>query len=81
MRAIMSNGVYLESKEGIEARGKILAEIEEQFDNAVDRALGVEVEEDNLEDNPMFAAGLRGLERLKWEYGWKKGEQQLPQAA
>lgn len=70
IHAIMSNSAYLESKEGVELRREEIEVIEEHFAEMIAFVRDPEPEpEERLEDNPLFAAGMRGLDKLKWEYG------------
>lgn len=63
----MSNGTYLKSKEGLEARRQLIEGINDNYDEVIQNILDPQPEI-NLEDNPLFAAGIRGLERFKWDY-------------
>lgn len=70
IRALLTNSAYVESDEGISARKKLIDELNDHFDKAVDAILDPhksEREDAALRANPLFAAGMRGLEKLKWD--------------
>lgn len=64
--AILSNGGYLQSDEGVKARQEELDNINEQFQEMVDQILDPQPEVD-LSENPFFERGMSGLDRLRWE--------------
>ena len=67
--AITANSTYLQSDEGVAERTKVLDEINKRFDDAIDMIMDPnrhEREMDAIRSDPMMAAGMRGLERLKW---------------
>lgn len=73
MLAILSNGGYLQSTKGLEARKAEIRQINQHYDDVIDEIMDpgrAEREQRRLEDNPVFAAGIRGLERLKWDSGF-----------
>lgn len=77
--AILSNGGYLQSTKGLEARKTEIKQINQHYDDVVDEIMDpgrAEREQRQLEDNPVFAAGMRGLERLKWDSGFGGAAQQ-----
>lgn len=66
----MANGGYFELKDGAQLQKDTIQQLNDHFDQAVDAILDpnkAEREQQELEDNPLFAAGMRGLERLKWD--------------
>lgn len=68
----MSNGGYFQSEKGLEARKQEMAKVNESFDQAIDNVMdpGKDAREQRMmEENPLFGAGIRGLERLKWDLG------------
>lgn len=71
MRALLSNGGYLQSKEGLEARRQEIERLNGYFDEVIQEIQDpgkAEREQRELEANPLFSAGIRGLDRLKWDY-------------
>lgn len=83
VRAILSNGGYLQTEEGISARRDEIERLNAHFDSVIEHIQDpgkAEREQRELEENPLFAAGMRGLDRLKWEfYGAQQTAEQLRQ--
>lgn len=77
----MSNGGYLQSDKGIEARKAEIDHINQRFQEAIDNVMDpgkAEREQRALEENPLFAAGIRGLDRLRWDFqGAQQAARQL----
>lgn len=68
INAILSNAAYLQGgDEGLKGRNEEIEAITEAFNEVVDNILDPQPEID-LSENEFFAAGLRGLEKTKWEY-------------
>lgn len=70
IRAILSNGGYFQSDKAMAARKDEIERLNEHFDNALDAIMDpgkAAREAEELANNPLFAAGSRGLERLKWD--------------
>jgi DNA-binding ferritin-like protein len=70
--AILSNGGYLQSKEGPEARKSEIEGLNQHYDGLIDQIrdpFKAERERAELMADPLMAAGMRGLEKLKWEMG------------
>jgi hypothetical protein len=67
INALLANSAYLESDEGVKSRADQIREMEENFNEIVSGITNPQPEVD-LSENPFFAAGQRGMERLKWEY-------------
>lgn len=70
IRAILSNGGYLQGDKTMEARRTELDQINEHYDKAVMKVMDpwrAYREQREFEENPLFAAGMRGLDRLKWD--------------
>lgn len=67
VNAVFSNGGYLQGgEEGAKLRKKELEHIQQEFEEARDNILNPYREVD-LEANPMYAAGMRQLDKLKWD--------------
>jgi uncharacterized protein YicC (UPF0701 family) len=82
IRAIISNGAYLQSKEGLQARKQEIEALNEEFDKLIDKILDPfkeKREQEELMANPLFAAGIRGFEKLKWDI--RSGALIIPPAA
>ncbi|MBA2725194.1 MAG: hypothetical protein H0U53_04320 [Actinobacteria bacterium] len=78
VRAILSNGGYFQSKEGLDARRTEIEEVNRHYDEVIDEIRDpgkAEREERAVQDNPLFAAGIRGLDRLKWDLQAAQGVQ------
>lgn len=61
----------MQSKEGLEARTQEIERLNGYFDEVIEEIQDpgkAEREQRKLEANPLFSAGIRGLERLKWDY-------------
>lgn len=72
IRALRSNGGYLQSEKGLDALKQEIAQINEKFDEVIEHIMDpgkAEREQRELEENELFAAGMRGLDRLKWDMG------------
>lgn len=68
---MLSNSAFLESNEGLRARTQEIDQINAHFEEIIGEILDpgkAEREQRQLEENPLFSAGIRGLERLKWEF-------------
>lgn len=71
VRAVVSNGGYLQSEQGLNARKETIESINSQFNKMINNIQdpGKNEREDRaLRENPLFAAGIRGLDRLKWDF-------------
>lgn len=71
IRALLSNGGYLQSPEGIKVRSDEIEKINQHFDEIIEEIQDpgkAEREQRAIEENPLFSAGIRGLDRLKWDY-------------
>ena len=69
--ALNSNGGFLQTDEGIAAVKNLIEEVNAHADDLIDYIIDPERrerEEREFRENPLFAAGTRGLERLKWEF-------------
>lgn len=72
IRAILSNGGYLQAAEGPKIRQEEIAELNYQYDEIIDEIMNpgrAEAEDEEFRNNPLFAAGIRALDRAKWEFG------------
>jgi hypothetical protein len=70
LRAVLSNGGFFQIKDGLDIRKNELERINRTFQEAIERVRDPgkeEREQRALESNPLFSAGIRGLERLKWD--------------
>lgn len=70
IHAILSNGGYLQTKEGLDARKNEIEALNDHFNQAIELVMDPgreEREERAMRENPLFAAGIQGLERLKWD--------------
>jgi DNA-binding ferritin-like protein len=70
--AILSNGGYLQSEQGVQGRKTEIEELNEHYDNLIESIrdpFKAEREREELMANPLMAAGMRGLDRLRWEMG------------
>lgn len=68
INAILANAAYLQGgQEALQGRKDEIDAITEAFNEMVDSILDPQPEID-LESNPFFAAGARGLEKVRWEY-------------
>lgn len=72
IRAIMANAGYFNSKDAMQARKDEIEKLNEHFEDAIAKVDDPDKErreQEAFEQNPLFAAGLRGLDRLRWEFG------------
>lgn len=72
VRSIYANSAYLKTDKALEVRVESIAALNQHFDEAVEhvRDPGKKEREDRaFRENPLFAAGMRGLDRLKWDLG------------
>lgn len=68
INAILANAAYLQGgDEGLKSRNDEIEAITEAFNEMVDNILDP-VPEVDLSENQFFAAGMHGLEKIKWEY-------------
>lgn len=66
INAIVSNSAYLESKGNQEIRLREIQDLNDHYENVIDGILDPQPEVD-LMDDPLMAAGVRGLDKLRWE--------------
>lgn len=65
----MANGGYLQTKEGIQEREKVIKSIHEAINQMVEAVLDPQPDfEEQLKSNKFFAQGQAGLEKLRWDY-------------
>jgi hypothetical protein len=85
IRAIMANGGFLQAgQEGLNYRKTEIERINNHFDKAVAFIMDPgkeEREQAMLEANPLFAAGIRAMDNLRWEFeGQRQIARQLAEA-
>lgn len=66
INALMANGSYLKSKEGLQERTNTIQDINDNYEEWMSNFLDPESEVD-ISDNPFFKAGAEGFERLKYD--------------
>lgn len=70
MRALSSNSAYLESEDGISTRNKLIDDINQRFDEAIETVRDPGKHERQMRairEDPLMSASLRAMDRMRWD--------------
>jgi len=69
VQALRANSAYNETKEGLEGRRREIEEINRHFNQMIETVMDPDKHERQMrkiKNDPLLSAGVRGLDRLRW---------------